>query len=118
MSKVLKGMHAPTINLFPGTCYIFCTAGPSTVADTPYAIPLPQPSEAPSNVSLAAVDGSTLRLKFDPPASTGGEEIDRYVRTFHCQCEYLSCRRRSYMINFCFKINEQLRYQATTLLMP
>lgn len=46
------------------------------MADTPYAVPLPQPSEPPSNVTLEAVDGSTLRVDFGAPASTGGEEVD------------------------------------------
>lgn len=47
------------------------------MAETPFAVPLPQPSGPPSNVTLEAVDGSTLRVDFSPPASTGGEEIDR-----------------------------------------
>lgn len=49
------------------------------MGDTPYAIPLPQPSGPPQNVTLEAVDGSTLRLGFDPPASNGGGEVDRYA---------------------------------------
>ena len=53
-------------------------AGPPTLAETPYVVPLPQPSYPPSNVRLEAVDGNTLRLYFSPPASTGGEEVDRY----------------------------------------
>lgn len=52
-------------------------AGPPAVAETPYAIPLPQPSQPPSNITLEAVDGSTLRVDFSPPSSTGGEEVDR-----------------------------------------
>lgn len=49
------------------------------MSETPYAIPLPQPSDPPADVTLEAVDGGTLRVDFSPPASTGGEEIDRYT---------------------------------------
>lgn len=52
-------------------------AGPPAVAEAPFAIPLPQPSQPPSNITLEAVDGSTLRVDFSPPSSTGGEEVDR-----------------------------------------
>lgn len=51
------------------------------MAETPYAIPLPQLSEPPLNVTLEAMDGTTLRVGFSPPASTGGEEVDRYEIT-------------------------------------
>lgn len=47
------------------------------MADTPYAVPFPQTSEPPVNVTLEAMDGSTLRVGFRAPASTGGEEVDR-----------------------------------------
>lgn len=47
------------------------------MADTPYVIPLPQPSKPPENVTLEAVDGNTLRVGFRAPVSTGGEEVDR-----------------------------------------
>lgn len=51
--------------------------GLSAMADISYAIPLPQPSEPPENVTLEAIDGNTLRVGFRAPASTGGEEVDR-----------------------------------------
>ena len=52
--------------------------GPALVSTPPYALPLPQLSDAPSLVGLAPVDGATLQVLFGPPVRNGGEEVDKY----------------------------------------
>ncbi|CAM9683949.1 unnamed protein product, partial [Hapterophycus canaliculatus] len=77
LSMSIAGLEEGVAYYFRVSASNFIGSGPTVVADTPYAIPLPQPSEPPSSIMLEAVDGSTLRVNFSPPSSSGGEEIDR-----------------------------------------
>ncbi|CAM9800578.1 unnamed protein product [Ectocarpus sp. 6 AP-2014] len=78
LSMFVAGLEEGVAYYFRVTASNYIGAGPPAVAETPYAIPLPQPSQPPSNITLEAVDGGTLRVDFSPPSSTGGEEVDSY----------------------------------------
>ena len=52
--------------------------GPALVSTPPFELPVPQYSDAPTSVTLAPVDGSTLKVAFGVPVRDGGEEVDKY----------------------------------------
>jgi hypothetical protein len=52
--------------------------GAAAVAAVPYAVPLLQSASPPLNTTLKVVDRTTLRVSFEPPASTGGGTVDSY----------------------------------------
>ncbi|KUF76233.1 Twitchin [Phytophthora nicotianae] len=52
--------------------------GPPTYSTPQYAIPTAQVPSAPTNVSLSAVDGTTVAVRLSSPENDGGASLDSY----------------------------------------
>jgi len=84
----LSKLNTVATSLRQGIPYYFRVAamnamgtGPSANAYPPYALPLPSPPSAPTDVTLDVVDGNSLSVSIGAPDLAGGpvEEIEQYL---------------------------------------
>ncbi|GMI24296.1 hypothetical protein TrRE_jg1654, partial [Triparma retinervis] len=81
----LSSLSAIATSLRQGVNYYFRVAamnamgtGPASMANPPYATPIPQPPSSPSDVALTVTDGSTLSVEMNEPVLSGGTAVDQY----------------------------------------
>jgi hypothetical protein len=78
LSLLVTGLTQAVPYYFRAAAFNTQGYGAAAVAAVPYAVPLLQSASPPLNTTLQVVDRTTIRVSFEPPASTGGGTIDSY----------------------------------------
>jgi len=80
------------------------------ISSPPYEKPLAQPPSAPSSVSIAILDGSSLRVTTEPPLLDGGKAVDKF------KIEYANSKMQDEVqsVRLSYNVTPEVQVIATT----